>query len=72
VVEALCHCQIDPITAQLKGIYAKAEPSVASAVGLILATHRESPTPNRLSEFFDHEDPAVRARAWETVIRSVQ
>ena len=70
VAEALCHSEIDSIEGELKTIYQDAEPNVASAVGLILATHQRMPKPNRLDECFKHEDPAVRRRAWLTVSRS--
>ena len=48
VAEALCHSRIDAIEGKLKEIYRSAEPAVASAVGLVLATHQKSPTPSRL------------------------
>ncbi|MDV6034483.1 MAG: hypothetical protein F9B45_31195 [Phycisphaera sp. RhM] len=70
VTEALCHCKIDTIEGKLNELYSSAPPSVASAIGLVLASHRRSPPVSRLSEFFEHDDPQVRRRAWETVSRS--
>lgn len=70
VAEALCHCQIDPIVEQLAEQYQAAEVPLAAAIGLVLATHQKTVSPSRLAEFFSHEDPQVRRRAWETVTRS--
>lgn len=70
VAMALCHSSIDAIEGTLQEIYRTAEPRIASAVGLVLATHQKSPAPSRCNEFFSDEDPDVRRRAWETVSRS--
>lgn len=70
VADALCHCSIDAVAAQFQQKYRDSDPVVASAIGLVLATHQLTPNPNRLSEFFKHEDPLVRRRAWKTVSRS--
>ncbi|QEF98466.1 hypothetical protein Mal15_25180 [Stieleria maiorica] len=70
VIEAFCHCCIDSVQIPLKEIYQNADADVASAIGLILATHQKSLTPNRLLEFLGHDDPRVRERAWNTISRS--
>ncbi|WP_182867479.1 hypothetical protein [Stieleria mannarensis] len=70
ISEAFCHSCIDTVQIQLKEIYQNADAVVASAIGLVFATHQKSLTTNRLQEFLGHKDPRVRKRAWDTISRS--
>ena len=70
VAEALSHSPIDSVLGRLKELYASEKSEIASAIGMVLSAHRLDPESSRLHEFLADEDPAVRRRGWETVIRS--